>query len=201
MTFPMAFRPGLTYSTAAKHPWNSADKGANIVLSNSDFDMTGSLSTGHSVRATTAIVDLRYWELLIVAGGLSNNLAGMMDSGASLTTYVGNTANSFGIQSTTAIAVNGITRDYATVMNFAVNDVIGMAFNRVTGKVFIHQNGTYFNGGDPGAGTGSCVSAMTSGNWYPAASGFETTSKLRMISDAASFTYPIPSGFRPYGAA
>lgn len=187
--------------------FNSSDKGSNVTLSTtstSNDTMVRASSTGwENARCVTSFTSgLWYWEykMLNTAGSVG---IGMMSSGASLTASIGSTANGWGCfwGGTLPIQVTGVTRDYASNLPAAsTNDIIGIAYNASSAKAWLHRNGTYFNSGDPGAGTGSVVSAVPS-SFFPAGGTFDTGGSLRIITDHASFTYSMPSGFRPYGAA
>lgn len=75
--------------------WNSADKGANVVLSNSDLTSTLSGGLG-SVRSDISKSSGKwYWEVRIDAG-LSDSVVGVSSASASLSTYPGGDAQGWG---------------------------------------------------------------------------------------------------------
>lgn len=200
LTHLIGFGVAPAGSAGTSRPWNSADKGANITLSNADYDATGSGATWNGVRCTAGFTAGKiFWEVTLTA--LSSDvlsIPGIANGSASMTTYLGNSASSAGLQSTNPIIVNGVTRDYATAMpTFAVNDRFSFALDRDGGKLYVARNGTYFNSGDPAGGTGSVVSAISSGTWYPAASSQNTSQTLRLLdgSAAAPLVGSVPSGF------
>lgn len=181
-------------------PWNSADKAAALSLSNNDYDATGS-SGWASVRATGGMAGTEkvYWEVKITnaVGGV---MVGMANGSFTLTNYLGTSSGSCGFQSAAAAYFSGVTRDYATAMpTCSTNDIWMLAFDRGAGKLWLGRNGTWLNSGNPAGGTGSVMSAMTSGTWYPACSADAATNTMRMISAEVNLTYAIPSGFTSYG--
>lgn len=187
---------------AAETVWNPSDAGGNIILSNSNRDAECSVIAWNSVRAAAGITSGKYyWEIKLEdLASHVHAIPGMMDGSATTGSYPGNSASSWGAQSTNSIFVNGVTRDYATAMpTFADNDIFMFAFDDSAGKAWMGVNGTWFNSGDPAAGTGSVCSAMTSGTWYPATGVGTTGIKVRIISNISSFTYSIPTGFSAYG--
>ena len=45
--------------------------------------------------------------------------------------------------------------------NFASGQIIGVAYDADNGKLYFHNNGVYYNSGDPAAGTGEVISGTT----------------------------------------
>ena len=45
--------------------------------------------------------------------------------------------------------------------NFASGQIIGIAYDADNGKLYFHNNGTYYNSGDPAAGTGAVITGIS----------------------------------------
>ncbi len=185
--------------------WNAADKGSSITLSNNDYDAINTTGSYNSVRAEKGLSTGKwYWEIIVLAtAAQSTRLPAAMDGSASLTTYAGNSASGIGYQGDLNgnSLVNGVTANFTGALgNFAVNDVVGFAFDADNDTLYIAKNNTYYNSGNPPAGTGFAVSSM-SGTWYPACSLINSGSLRLADGVGVALTYSAPSGFTPYGQA
>jgi len=81
---------------------------------------------------------------------------------------------------------------------YGTGDVLGMALDMDTNQVWFSLNGTWQ--GDPAAGTGSPVTGLSAGPWFPGIS-MNNTSSVTLNAGASAFVYPIPSGFTAYGGS
>lgn len=77
---------------------------------------------------------------------------------------------------------------------FTTGDVIGVAFDADTGKVWFAKNGTWQASGDPAAGTNPATTLTTGMPFYFAAQLFETTDLDANFGQRA-FAYTAPTGF------
>lgn len=204
----MSWQPFLGFprqrgTSGTARPWNASDKGANIVLSNSNYDATSnSGGAWQSVRNIYGASGKIYWECTITALSTANRvLLGVADINASMSDYIGNTTMSASLQSGIAIYVNGCTLDYATAMpTFAANDWFAFALDMSAGRLYAGRNGTWFNSGNPTGGTGFVVSAL-SGTIYPACSIFSSGNAARLNDGSSAFNGSAPSGFTPLNGA
>lgn len=193
-------------SRSARIPFDAASKGANITLTYYNSDAAGGASTWNSARTAVAMPAGKkfYWEVWLTSlSSATLSAAGMADGSASMSNVLGGTSGSWMVQSSNALSFSGVTRDYASAFPaFSVNDVLGFSFDRLTGKALVAVNGTWINSGNPVTGSGSVVSAMTSGSWYPAVSANGTGGQvLRLVTDENSFRYPMPDLHVSYGNA
>lgn len=182
---------------------NPSDKGADTTLSNGNLDANGNTSTWSSVRATVSrSAGRRYFEVLLVAVNANSLVIGICNSGASLSTYIGNSANGAGTHWSGAASqpyVNTWTRaNSGTTGTGAVNDVIGIAVDFTAGYAWFARNGTWLVG-DPAAGTTPSVSGI-SGAVFPGISTWNTTNKGRLRTKFSDFTQAVPGGFMSWAA-
>ena len=122
------------------------------------------------MAGTTPMVNGKYyWECIqgdtstqtmAVQVGVSNASAG---APVSSNTFRFNTATAQKVDNT------GTATSYGSVGYYS--DVIGVAFDADAGKIWFSKNGTWFNGGDPAAGTGPAFTGLTSGPYYVATGG------------------------------
>lgn len=188
-------------ATTTAAPWNSADKGASLTLSNSDYDMTQ--STGGAWDFARCLVGrsagLKYFELEELVTGANGGYFGFCDTGPTHPSWPFGTSKAAGIRVLSSENfVTGWTKDWTgTPSGSLATDKYMVAINFTSGKAWIGRNGTWYNSGNPAAGTGSWVSGIT-GTVYPAASIFDLNGKIQIKTAAASMSYSIPSGFEAW---
>lgn len=178
--------------------WNSADKDADITLSNSDRDAaTSGAGTVRSLLGRSS--GKYYWEVLIQTG-VGNLYIGFANSSYSITnTYPGSSASSAGVASV-GNAVNTWTKDQAGTFTLAAGDVLGFALDLTAGKAWVAKNNTWQLSGDPAAGTNQWVSGIT-GTIYPAIGWVASfAAGGRICTKTAELTYSPPSGFSQWAA-
>jgi hypothetical protein len=80
---------------------------------------------------------------------------------------------------------------------YTTNDVLGVAFDADTGKVWIAKNNTWFNSGNPSAGTGQVATGSGYASLTPVFDGTEVSTKDTIILNCGQrpFAYTPPSGF------
>jgi len=126
----------IGYSTITT--WNPADKGTNVVLSNSNLTQTTSASFGQFVRSVASVSSGSwYWEnILVTAGGVS---LGMANSIESTVQAPGFTNNSIGYyQSGAIVKNNGIL---VTVAAYTTTDNIGIYYSVSNASITFYKNG------------------------------------------------------------
>lgn len=174
--------------------WNSADKHANVTLSESDIRASCSTtSNGFAVR-TVAAANIaasvgRYAEFECVSLG-DYCMVGLAIGSAPL--------NIMHSEPDTDVCLHYSAGDYyppasSFGSSWTTGDVIMFAFRN--GKVYVGKNGTWFNSADFVAETGFMKSGLT-GTWYLAASFY--TASIRVHATAGSFAYSPPSGFQAF---
>jgi hypothetical protein len=115
-----------------------------------------------------------------------------MQSGHSLANYVGSGALGWGHVSNAFKTNSGITA-YGVSWD-TVNDVLMVAVDFSTGKIWFGKNGTWMASGNPTAGTNPAYSTV-SGTVYPACSATNANAQLTGKFKSADLTYSPPSGF------
>jgi hypothetical protein len=89
---------------------------------------------------------------------------------------------------------------------FGVDDVIGIAFDSITRKLWISVNGVWANSGDPSAGTNPIATAAA-GTYYFSFSNYTCnvngpiTISTTIYPKQSQMQYSIPSGFSAYDPA
>ena len=87
--------------------------------------------------------------------------------------------------------------------SFGVTDVIGIALDMDTGKVYFSKNGLWQNSANPAAGTGAASTSLLTYDsvYYPIASTYYAGSIASLNFGANTFRYGPPAGFLPYAQA
>jgi len=175
---------------------NPLDKNASATLTNGNLDFYNSAASHYLVRSTFGIVSGKwYWETTIPSDASSpaNFCSGVCRSTASLSLYVGGDSNGWGLLG------NGNTQNSsgsAYTSALALSDVIGVAFDADSGKIWWSKNGSYPNSGNPATGTNATYSNVTSGSgpYFPAVSAYQSAAIFN--AGQRPFAYTAPSGFK-----
>jgi len=184
----------ITYATL-----NPSDKSADLTLSGGDLIATASGSGYDSVRATIGLSSGKhYWEFKYTTVAGADAMCGVANNSMTLTNYVGIDANGWGNYMPTGNKLHaGASNAYGTAQ--AVNDVIMIALDMDNFKVWWGKNGTWFNSGDPAAGTNPAYVAADgiTGTLYPCLSLTNPNVTVGSANFGASaMAYTAPSGFR-----
>lgn len=170
--------------------WNSADKGADVALSESDKLASFAGATAQAVRGP-AIVGMRYFMIQVASASTGTLTVGVANGSQSLSAGLASTVNSIAMyeddiwyNNSPVVSNVGVNLNSQPTLMFAVNSA--------NFRVWIgnRSSGTWFNSGDPAAGTGYV--GTLSGTLYPAASSGSQN------PDAAvrAISYPLPpTGF------
>lgn len=181
-----------TYAT-----WNPLDKSANITLSNGNLTATGSGSWS-SVRSTVSKTSGKYYCEIIPNNSSSGEyvIIGICDSTMSLTTFTGNTAYSWGWwgHQTSHRYYHNSSYTETGVPSFTNNDVLQIAFDIGSNKLWFGKNGTWNGSGNPATGENPIYSDLDSSSYFVSASLYGSANVLVNFG-ASSFTYTLPSGF------
>lgn len=180
--------------------WNSADKAANITLSNGDMDAEPVGAGWIGVRATLGRASGKYYfELYIVTASSSNIIGGLANASANLQ-YPGQSANGAGVRRVGKFA-SGWTHANTTAPGGtdASGDTWMFACDLDANKIWCGVNNVWTSG-DPAAGTTEWCNTVTD-TVYPMVGFFATSCKARLVVDSASFAYAAPSGFSAWNAS
>lgn len=184
--------------------WNPSDKGSLITLSNGNLDATSSTATLNSVRATTSKNSGKaYFEIAVTVALANNNVAGLADNAAGLTSsFVGGVANSGGVEKrgTNQTGATGYFSYITTPVAYGSPDVLMFAVDFAAGKAWFGKNGTWVASGNPAAGTNHWCTFTALSTLFPAVTCY-SSGTFRLKPDATSQTYGAPSGFTPWDQA
>lgn len=190
--------------------FDTANKSANITLSNGNLTATNNLSNVGNVqhvRVTQSRTGKRFCQFTITAIPTSSMRAGVTWSGFNWSSTGGDPGS--GTIPGAILAQNGTVlrnggQTTGVTPAWAVNDIISMAFDTATGKLwfgYTAAGGSVITwNGDPAAGTGGFTpSGMDV--WFPMAGLQITNTHQRAITfngGASAFVGTVPSGFTGY---
>jgi hypothetical protein len=134
-----------------------------------------------------------YWECYMDEG-TATTIGVALDS-VSLTTG-GAGSNSYVYYSTGTYYNSGSST--GSPSSFATGDLISVAFDADTGKLWFAKNGTWQSSGDPGAGTNPAMTLTTGLTYFPLVgdSGGASQSQVTANFGQRAFAYTAPSGFK-----
>ena len=172
--------------------WNSADKDSDITLSNGDLTATAAGQGG--VRSVSSIAaGLRYVEApWVTINGGSNGRFGIANASFTITGAPGGDTNSWCIQGDGDKITNNTPASYGT--SFSNGDVCMLAINLTSGKLWFGKAGTWFNSGDPAAGTNEAYSGL-SGTLYLVFGRASGSDRAITLGSVGSYAHTTPSGF------
>ena len=183
--------------------WSAADAAANgMTLSNGGLTVTPSGDgTFASVRGTVAKSSGKAYVEFKVTGSISDTthvVIGIASAGVNIGSSIGNSNYSGGARFTVANYLSaGFTDGRPANVPIVTNDVIGIAIDFASGKLWIFHNNASTVGGDPTTGTTPNFSfaPATVGPLFPALSFIANPGVWTLQATAASQKYAPPSGF------
>jgi hypothetical protein len=193
---PTPATPPGAYAT-----WNPDDKSANCKLAGGNLNASANISDSGtvSVRSTVGVSSGKwYWELSFQGtyGGLA--LHGVVGGGYNINMYMA--------EGTLGWAWNGYQwkmcdGDGGTSYwgnTFGIGDIVGIALNMDSGKIWFAKNGAWQVSGDPEADSNPACSGLT-GTVYAVTStwgDFYPTDEMVIANfGSTAFVYPVPAGF------
>jgi hypothetical protein len=206
---------GSTYDAMTDSPTNTSEtignyatlnplnKPTNIVLANGNLQATNTVGTIENVRSTIPTDNTySYWEWVAttVGSSLRIEIGGILSTAnVSNTSYLSNSTGAFSATWDVGLKVdvNG-SRVYSNGSdNLVANDIIQFAYDKSTGKLWIGLNNTWYNSGNPVAGTGN-VTTLTAVSIFPAVmvNGGGGTNSIHANFGQRPFKYTPPTGFK-----
>ena len=203
---PVTDVPTLTNATTANYAtWNPLVLFPNTTyqatLSNANLLMTRSGGGQGGAVTTIGVTSGKFYaEMPVTAVGSSTTKLGVMATNnpssisASSEYALGDTSASVAYRSNGARLTGGTTTN-SWGSTYTTGDVIGVAFDADTGKVWFGKNGTWQASGDPAAGTNQAATLPTAVPFYFSAGG-ESGISISLNCGQQPFSYTPPSGFK-----
>lgn len=203
---------GTTYDSMLDSPTNYADGGngrGNYCVLNpltqgnsgcANGNLTLNFNSAGSTLSTVGVTSGKwYFETTVTTQVSDQQLVGLATPAFTVSNYVGQDAFSWGIivQNNTSNGQsihNGVVgTDYG---NFTNGDVAMVAFDADAGRIWFGRNGTWFNSGDPAAGTGAIYTNVTTPVYPALTNKVNSGGVLNANFGQRPFAYTPPSGFK-----
>jgi hypothetical protein len=176
--------------------WNPLSGIANGTLSNGNLDFVGVADGGSLRHATMGIASGKWYAEITVRSALSSvaNLGIALYSQSAIGTV--NASQSRGYYYDGQKYSNGTLSAYGN--SYTNNDIIGIAVDADSGKVWFSKNGTWQNSGSPTAGTNAAFTDITGTTWFISIqTGGSTGSAASSVNfGQRAFAYTAPTGFK-----
>ena len=181
---------------------NPLAKSSSVTLSNANLTATGSaVSNNRPFTGTQKLFNYCYWEMTMTSFATNNarSPVGVVQIPFSPSTFADDTMiTGSGVDTVVAQPTAGVTQANATVYSapftWSASDIMMFAYNN--GKIWMGRNGTWWNSGDPAAGTGQVASGMT-GESVPFANCYNATVWNANFGQRP-FDYTPPTGFKSF---
>jgi len=176
----------LGWDTVNVHPE------ASISSDKLEVIFTGSNSS-RSVRANKPFTSSQSIELDLLGEEADAVWIGLFAAAADMTTATQSTSGFYGIRRSDGDVIENGVLTGNNLYPYAFNATLTIEVQSSTGKTFMGANGTYFNTGDPAAGTGE-VFTLPAGTYHPACVFFKSGHTLK-IQKGATREYALPFGY------
>lgn len=198
----MMLAQGAAASGSTAVTWNPSDKASLVVLSNGNRTATRTgATTNQSVRATLSRSSGKYYfEVRMDTAGAPSNysMVGVCTSSLSLSNYIGQDSTSVGYEPTGQRYTNGAGAAYGAT--YTAGNVIGVAVDIDSGKVWYAKDNTWQASGNPAAGTNPAVTLSAGLTLFPALSLYAASTQPALTArfKSSDLSYSPPSGFSPW---
>lgn len=182
--------------------WDAAAKSSPVSLSNGNLTAEhGPFTSTCGVRGNVALKGKRYWETKHVSGDVTKCFVpGVCNANYNPALHGGtlfaDTSNGWGfLTERAAKRHNGVANEVSWGSVISAGVTMMHAFDETNGSYWIGVNGTFFEGGNPAAGTNPMFIGLT-GDIYPIDSnGTSNASWVWRANFSGPFEYTPPSGF------
>jgi len=177
-----------------------------VTYTNGNLDISGNSANAKNVRTTVGRSSGKfYWEIKATGGSAALNHGGLGIAESAMPNnvgYIGSAASglSFGYSGFQVYWVTwaGVTTPSGNppANSYVAAGIVYMfALDMNTGTFWAGQDGTWYNGGNPGAGTSPAATGL-SGTVYPGVTFYDSsTNTFSANFGQRAFSYPAPPGF------
>jgi hypothetical protein len=194
--------------------WNVLDRNSNFTTSNGNLQAVSGVASGGQIRSNFQVTSGKwYWEVTLNSTA-DANMIGVAKDSAPLSGYPGSDSAGWGYYGFDGNKYNSSATAYGST--YGSGDVIGVALDMDTGKVWFSKNSTWQASGDPAAGTNAAFTNLGGFQVTPAIGDASSGSSINMTANfgqggttgltynSASggyFKYTPPSGFKAVSTA
>ena len=174
--------------------WNPLNKNSNSTLSNGN--LLASSSDVRTVLGTIGFPDSgKYYAEFTVNGTASGYpVIGILANNDSAIAANQNPDTGVSYFQGGNVALNGNT-NVATLTALSTSDIVGVAYDAATRKVWFSLNGTFLNNGDPAAGTNEITTLTENRSGYSWGCAPYSTATVTLNAGQRSFSYTPPTDY------
>jgi hypothetical protein len=194
---PLGAGGGERGNYAVLNPLSTLAAGA--IVSGANLNIVGASASGYGSPATM-LLTFGKWYFEVTAGSVASRYP-VIGVQTELTAFLssgfpgGYTANGFGYGSDgNKFVNNGAATAFGST--FTSGDVIGVAIDIDSGKVWLAKNNTWQASGDPAAGTNSAYSPTAGTPLYPCVGTYNGAGTHSVNFGQRPFAYTPPTGFK-----
>ena len=175
--------------------WNPLNKNSNSTLSNGN--LLASSSAVHTVLGTIAFPDSGkyYAEFTVTAINSGYPVIGILANNDSGITASQNPNTGVSYFQGGSVSLNGSSTG-TTLTAMSAGDIVGVAYDAATRKVWFSLNGTFLNSGNPAAGTNEITTLTENSSGYSWACCPYSTATVTLNAGQRSFSYTPPTGYK-----
>lgn len=175
--------------------FNGGDKAAGITLSNGD--LTATMNGGNQWNAVRTYFSTSsgkwYWEVTVdVDPASAYFFAGGIGTSSETLTYPGNTTEGYGYYGNNGNKYNSSNSVYGDT--YTAGDIIGVALDLDSGKIWFSKNGVWQASGNPVSGVNEAYSGVA-GTFYAMIGLYANTRAVTANFGATDFVYTVPTGY------
>lgn len=141
-------------------PINSADSGGTVTVGG----LKGAYTGDTAGRTTVPIVGKKLWHVYCAINAAPGSTIGIGTAAMGLNKFVGFDNFGWGYYANDGKVYNGLGNSSA-FDTYTAADIVSIAFDADSYKLWVAKNGVWQNSGDPVAGTGQ-VATVTAGIYY-----------------------------------
>jgi hypothetical protein len=179
--------------------WNPLNGSGALADGNLSFTSSASV---HKRIGTIGVASGKwYFEAVCTAQATQNQGVGIGNINAATDSLgIGSTTNSWALICESGSANGWLYHNQsvaADIGNVNVNDVMMIAYDADSGKLWFGVNGSWYNSGNPAAGTNASFTSVSGSAMFPAVSGGQTTPGTIVANfGQRPWAYQAPAGFK-----
>ena len=183
--------PTLTSPTTANYAvMNPLNKGSSMVIDGGNLNTSTSTNAATATYSTIKVSSPSYWEYFVNATNAAGYPLLGVGTGISLIGLTGGGSWTVGFDGYTYLNGTSANAGYT----FAANDIIMIAYDTASGKLWFGKNNTWFGSGNPATGANPVATISTTTDVF-AAIGHYGTSSVSANFGQRPFAYTPPTGF------
>ena len=193
----MTDSPTLTSATVANYATlNPVNQSSNLVTTGGNLNVTSSTTAWYPTSSTIAIPTSGKWYCEFVINAIGNSpfigIFKVADFNPNSTTVIGYSATSYSFNTYDGNKANN-SSSVSYGSSLTNGDILNIAVDMDSGKIWWGKNGTWFASGVPASGTNAAYSGL-SGEYYFSASIYSGISVSANFGQRP-FAYTPPTGF------